>query len=78
MSYPNSFYARTRTAGPDRPPLEGEHEAEVCIVSGGLAGLNTALALGQRGISVILLEARSVGFGASGRNGGFVGRGYSQ
>ncbi|MDA1073110.1 MAG: FAD-dependent oxidoreductase [Proteobacteria bacterium] len=78
MSYPNSFYARTRTAGPDRPPMEGEHEAEVCIVGGGLAGLNTALALGQRGISVILLEARSVGFGASGRNGGFVGRGYSQ
>lgn len=78
MSYPNSFYARTRTADAARPVLEGEHEAEVCIVGAGLAGLNTALALAQRGVSVILLEARAVGFGASGRNGGFVGRGYSQ
>lgn len=78
MSYPQSFYAQTRTGDAPRPVLEGEHEAEVCIVGGGLAGLNTALALSERGISAIVLEAQSVGFGASGRNGGFVGKGYSQ
>ncbi len=78
MSYPRSFYAQTRTGDAPRPVLEGEHEAEVCIVGAGLAGLNTALALAERGISVIVLEAQSVGFGASGRNGGFVGKGYSQ
>lgn len=78
MSYPHTFYAQTRTADAPRPALEGEHEAEVCVVGGGLAGLNTALGLAERGRSVILLEAQSVGFGASGRNGGFVGRGYSQ
>lgn len=78
MSYPQSFYAQTRTGDAPRPVLEGEHEAEVCIVGGGLAGLNTALALAERGISTIVLEAQSVGFGASGRNGGFVGKGYSQ
>lgn len=78
MSYPASYYAATRTPGPARQALEGEHEAEVCVVGGGLAGLNTALGLAARGRSVVLLEAESVGFGASGRNGGFVGRGYSQ
>jgi len=78
MSYPRTFYAQTRTPDAPRPPLEGEHEVEVCIVGGGLAGLNTALALAERGRSVVLLEAQSVGFGASGRNGGFVSRGYSQ
>ena len=78
MSYPRSFYAQTRTGDGPRPVLEGEHQADVCIVGGGLAGLNTALGLARRGLSVIVLEAQSVGFGASGRNGGFVGRGYSQ
>jgi gamma-glutamylputrescine oxidase len=37
----------------------------------------TALALAECGRSVILLEARRIGWGASGRNGGFVSPGYS-
>ena len=77
--YIDSFYARTRTGDAERPRLEGSVDAEVCIVGGGLAGLNTALSLAERGVQgIVLLEAERVGFGASGRNGGFVGQGYSQ
>lgn len=59
-------------------PLSGDASARVCIVGGGFAGLNTALGLAERGQSdVILLEAEEIGFGASGRNGGFVFGGFS-
>ena len=79
MGYVASYYAQTRTDDVERPALEKFIEAEVCIVGGGLAGLNTALSLAERGVQgVVLLEAERVGFGASGRNGGFVGPGYSQ
>lgn len=53
-------------------------EARVCIVGGGFAGLATALGLVERGMrGIVLLEAERIGFGASGRNGGFVFGGYS-
>jgi gamma-glutamylputrescine oxidase len=59
--------------------LRGRHEAAVCIVGGGFAGLNTALGLAERGVrDVVLLESEQVGFGASGRNGGFVFGGFSR
>lgn len=79
MGYIDSFYAQTRTDDAERPRLVGAIDAEVCIVGGGLAGLSTALSLAERGVQgVVLVEAERVGFGASGRNGGFVGQGYSQ
>ncbi|MEQ5842339.1 FAD-binding oxidoreductase [Paraburkholderia acidicola] len=72
-----SFYEAT-VARPERPPLAGTQSASVCIVGGGLAGLSTALGLVERGMrDVVVLEAQQVGFGASGRNGGFVFGGYS-
>jgi gamma-glutamylputrescine oxidase len=50
----------------------------VAIIGGGFAGLNTALGLAERGVGdVVLLERQQIGFGASGRNGGFVFGGYS-
>jgi gamma-glutamylputrescine oxidase len=50
----------------------------VVVVGGGYAGLNTALGLAERGArDVMLLEREQIGFGASGRNGGFVFAGYS-
>lgn len=59
-------------------PLAGRRSVDVCIMGGGLAGLSTALGLAERGITdVAVLEAEQVGFGASGRNGGFVFGGYS-
>jgi gamma-glutamylputrescine oxidase len=76
-SYPDTWYARTARPSPPRPPLDGTVEAEVCVVGGGLAGLTTALGLLERGRKVVLLEAHRAGWGASGRNGGFVGAGFS-
>jgi gamma-glutamylputrescine oxidase len=48
---------------------------DVCVVGGGFSGLNTAIELAQRGLSVALLEAHQIGWGASGRNGGQLIRG---
>jgi gamma-glutamylputrescine oxidase len=75
--YPNTWYAQTAALPPPRPALAGTVEAEVCVIGGGLAGLNAALGLLERGRSVALLEARRIAWGASGRNGGFVGSGFS-
>ena len=76
---PVSYY---RATVPDRtfgPALRGRRDAEVCVVGGGFAGLNTALGLAERGVrDVVVLEADRVGFGASGRNGGFVFGGFSR
>ncbi len=59
--------------------LRGSGAASVCVVGGGFAGLNTALGLAERGArDVVLIEANRVGFGASGRNGGFVFGGFSR
>ncbi|MDW8479562.1 MAG: FAD-binding oxidoreductase [Xanthomonadales bacterium] len=72
-----NYYQET-SAALALPALEGERETRVAIVGGGYAGLCTALSLIERGVrEVAVLEAREVGFGASGRNGGFVFPGYS-
>ena len=70
-----SYYAASRHPQPDYPPLQGEMQADVCVVGGGFSGLNTAIELAERGLSVVLLEARKIGWGASGRNGGQLIRG---
>lgn len=78
MSQTLTWYAATANAKPSAPPLTGRHDVRVAIVGGGFAGLNTALGLAERGVhDVMLLEAENIGFGASGRNGGFVFAGYS-
>lgn len=66
----NSYYAATAARGPAHPPLSGPAACDVAVVGGGLAGLSAALDLRARGFDVVLLEAREIGFGASGRNGG--------
>lgn len=53
-------------------PLRGPTRADVAIVGGGFTGCAAALALAQGGARVVLLEARHVGWGAAGRNGGQV------
>lgn len=74
-----SHYLASAPAPAPRAALQGRREAEVCVVGGGFAGLNTALGLAERGRDgVVLLEARSLGHGASGRNGGFVFGGFSR
>jgi gamma-glutamylputrescine oxidase len=66
----HSYYAATAVRGEGYPALEGDAACDIAIVGGGLAGLSAAIELAQRGHSVRVLEARQVGFGASGRNGG--------
>lgn len=56
---------------PDRPALEGNRDFDVAIIGGGFTGISAALHLAEAGQSVCVLESRYVGFGASGRNGGF-------
>ena len=74
----SSYYRATATPYAPHAPLQGRHEARVAVIGGGYAGLNTALGLAERGVrDVVLLEREQVGFGASGRNGGFVFAGYS-
>jgi glycine/D-amino acid oxidase-like deaminating enzyme len=57
-----------------RPRLDGPNEADLCIVGGGFTGLWAALhaKADDPARNVVLLEAEAVGFGASGRNGGFA------
>lgn len=74
----NSLWAATAGPPPDCPPLDGTALAEVAIVGGGYTGLSAALHLAGRGVSVMLLEAESPGWGASGRNGGQVNPGLKE
>jgi gamma-glutamylputrescine oxidase len=71
LSYPPapSYYALNDAWTP-REPLRGEVRADVAVLGGGIAGCSAALHLAERGYRVVLLEARAVGYGASGRSGG--------
>src|SRR6476659_33353 len=68
-----SYWLAASPAGPPRPPLDGDVGCDVAIVGGGFTGLWTAIALTDTdpSLRVRVLEAESVGYGASGRNGGF-------
>lgn len=67
-----SLWAATAAPAPDTAPLDSDAQADVVIVGAGYCGLSTALHLAERGVRVVVLEAREVGFGGSGRNGGQV------
>jgi gamma-glutamylputrescine oxidase len=56
------------------PELEGEHQTDVIIIGGGYAGLSSALGLleAQPDLSMTIIDAEHLGFGASGRNAGHL------
>ena len=70
-----SYYTASTAAVTGSGTLQGDQSADICIIGAGYTGLSSALHLAERGYSVIVLEAETVGHGASGRNGGHVGNG---
>lgn len=59
------------------PSLETELVVETAIIGGGYCGLSAAYHLARRDVDVCVLEAGAIGWGASGRNGGFCSIGAS-
>lgn len=72
-----TWYEATAKRGAFQTLPAGQSEFDACVIGGGLAGLTTALELSRKGLRVALVEARLVGMGASGRNGGFVFNGFA-
>ena len=77
-AHPESYYTATANRSLDFPRLQGNAQADVCVIGGGYTGLSSAIHLAERGYSVVLLEAERVGWGASGRNGGHCSIGQRQ
>lgn len=78
QGYIDTYYSRTLPEQPVRSALQGDVDCDVCIVGGGLAGINTAFGLSERGQNnVVVIDQHRIGWGASSRNGGFVAKGYS-
>jgi len=73
---PQGYYAASARAAPPRPRLTGAAKADVCVIGGGYTGLCAALHLAQQGAKVALIEAETIGFAASGRNGGQIHTGH--
>jgi gamma-glutamylputrescine oxidase len=73
--HPDSYYVASANGMVERPELDSELTADVCVIGGGFTGLSAALNLAEKGMDVVLVEAERIGFGASGRCGGLVGSG---
>jgi glycine/D-amino acid oxidase-like deaminating enzyme len=59
-----------------RRPVDCPARTDVAVIGGGYTGLAAARALARRGADVTVLERRTIGWGASSRNGGFVLPGF--
>ena len=70
------FWHASMPALPDRSGRELPAETGVVVVGGGYAGITAARELARRGVAVTVLEAHTLGWGASTRNGGIVHAGY--
>lgn len=64
-------YWPSTVAVPDYPAAQGDIACDVAIIGAGFTGLSAALHLAQAGSDVVVLDAKTPGWGASGRNGGF-------
>lgn len=73
----SSYYTATSHSRPTLPSLDGDVQADVCVVGAGIAGCSVALELASLGHHVVVLESERVGDGASGRNGGQALVGYA-
>ncbi|MDO8484785.1 MAG: FAD-binding oxidoreductase [Candidatus Limnocylindrales bacterium] len=71
-----SLWQATMPALPARSGRQLPESVDVVVIGGGYTGINAARELARRGVSVSLIEARTLGYGASTRNGGIVHPGY--
>ncbi|MBB3135196.1 sarcosine oxidase [Rhizobium pisi] len=71
----HGLWEKTAAEPPVTSSLKGAVSADVVIVGGGYTGLSSALHLAEAGSKVVLLEAREIGFGGSGRNVGLINAG---
>ncbi|MEO5689001.1 MAG: FAD-binding oxidoreductase [Burkholderiaceae bacterium] len=71
----HGLWEASAPAAPPAPPLTGRVAADVVVIGAGFTGLSAALHLAEGGLSVAVLEAVEIGFGASGRNVGLVNAG---
>mgnify|MGYP001950899045 CR=1 FL=1 len=69
---PQSLWSATAAPSADHAPLSHNIEADVTIIGAGFTGLRAALKLAEAGVSVVVLDAGDVAYGASGRTGGQV------
>lgn len=67
-----SYWRDTSTPSGDYRRVHVPDHADVAVVGGGLTGLSAALELSKHGTRVVVLEAATMGWGASGRNGGMA------
>lgn len=65
-----ALWFATATPPPETRALDTSMSADVVIIGAGYAGLSTALHLAEHGFKPVVVEAREIGFGGSGRNGG--------
>jgi gamma-glutamylputrescine oxidase len=70
-----SFYRSSIEDLNSQDQLTSDIDVDICVIGGGLTGISSAINLSKKGYSVILCEARKIGWGASGRNGGQLGIG---
>jgi glycine/D-amino acid oxidase-like deaminating enzyme len=69
---PATLWHATAAPSPAFPALQGPHATDILVIGGGFAGLSTAVHAAEAGLSVTLVEAQRIAWGASGRNAGFV------
>lgn len=70
-----NLWTHSAAPAPAISPLQTDVTCQVAIIGGGFTGLSTALHLAEAGIDCVVLEAREIGFGGSGRNVGLVNAG---
>ena len=68
-----TYYTATKKYELNFPSLEEDLDADIVVIGGGFSGVNTSLELAEKGFkNIVLLEARYLGFGGTGRNGGQI------
>ncbi|MAK17606.1 MAG: FAD-dependent oxidoreductase, partial [SAR116 cluster bacterium] len=71
-----SIYETEYGNRPTYPKPDGQIDADVAIIGGGLTGISAALTLAEASIKPVVLEAGAIGAGGSGRNGGHLCQGW--